>query len=157
MHHLKGKYTKLLVRQLVCAYLPIKHSYRYDGLYTVEQVCVVFHFLLCALNNMQAWSEKGLNPKGYLVCKFAFKVGIFRSPLLLILSRQSAPPWSTRSSYPRHWVRPRQLRYKTGRRGRENSRQLGYKSGRRWSHYWRHIDQRTISCEIPCFCFVFAT
>lgn len=28
---------------------------------------------------MQAWLEKGLNPKGYLVCKFAFKVRIFRS------------------------------------------------------------------------------
>ncbi|KAI0348037.1 hypothetical protein BDW22DRAFT_47112 [Trametopsis cervina] len=32
-------------------------GYRYDGLYTVEK----------------AWQEKGLNPKGYLVCKFAFK------------------------------------------------------------------------------------
>ncbi|KXN89993.1 E3 ubiquitin-protein ligase UHRF1, partial [Leucoagaricus sp. SymC.cos] len=32
-------------------------GYRYDGLYTVEK----------------AWLEKGLNPKGYLVCKFAFK------------------------------------------------------------------------------------
>jgi E3 ubiquitin-protein ligase UHRF1 len=31
-------------------------GYRYDGLYTVEK----------------AWMEKGLNPKGYLVCKFAF-------------------------------------------------------------------------------------
>ncbi|KAK7463605.1 UHRF1-like protein [Stygiomarasmius scandens] len=32
-------------------------GYRYDGLYTVEK----------------AWMEKGLNPHGYLVCKFAFK------------------------------------------------------------------------------------
>ena len=23
----------------------------------------------------KAWLEKGLNPKGYLVCKYAFKVG----------------------------------------------------------------------------------
>lgn len=32
-------------------------GYRYDGLYTVEK----------------AWLEKGLNSKGYLVCKYAFK------------------------------------------------------------------------------------
>ncbi|KJA29209.1 hypothetical protein HYPSUDRAFT_32591 [Hypholoma sublateritium FD-334 SS-4] len=32
-------------------------GFRYDGLYTVER----------------AWLEKGLNPKGYLVCKYAFK------------------------------------------------------------------------------------
>lgn len=32
-------------------------GYRYDGLYTVEK----------------AWMEKGMNPKGYLVCKFAFR------------------------------------------------------------------------------------
>ncbi|KIM85290.1 hypothetical protein PILCRDRAFT_817291 [Piloderma croceum F 1598] len=32
-------------------------GYRYDGLYTVEK----------------AWMEKGLNPGGFLVCKFAFK------------------------------------------------------------------------------------
>ncbi|OBZ79154.1 E3 ubiquitin-protein ligase UHRF1 [Grifola frondosa] len=32
-------------------------GYRYDGLYTVEK----------------AWMERGLNPKGYKVCKFAFK------------------------------------------------------------------------------------
>ncbi|KAF5374730.1 hypothetical protein D9758_000253 [Tetrapyrgos nigripes] len=32
-------------------------GYRYDGLYSVER----------------AWMEKGLNPQGYLVCKFAFK------------------------------------------------------------------------------------
>ncbi|TFK57273.1 hypothetical protein OE88DRAFT_1715965 [Heliocybe sulcata] len=32
-------------------------GYRYDGLYTIEK----------------AWLEKGLNPHGYLVCKFAFK------------------------------------------------------------------------------------
>ncbi|KAF8912693.1 PUA-like domain-containing protein, partial [Gymnopilus junonius] len=32
-------------------------GYRYDGLYTVER----------------AWLTKGVNPKGYLVCKFAFK------------------------------------------------------------------------------------
>ncbi|KAL9716215.1 hypothetical protein Ac2012v2_000661 [Leucoagaricus gongylophorus] len=37
-------------------YAPIE-GYRYDGLYRVEK----------------AWSEKGLNPKGYLVCKYAFK------------------------------------------------------------------------------------
>ncbi|KAI0031753.1 PUA-like domain-containing protein [Vararia minispora EC-137] len=32
-------------------------GYRYDGLYTVEK----------------AWQEPGMNPKGYLVCKFALK------------------------------------------------------------------------------------
>ncbi|KAH7880694.1 PUA-like domain-containing protein [Lentinula edodes] len=32
-------------------------GYRYDGLYTVES----------------AWMQKGLNPKGYLVCKYLFK------------------------------------------------------------------------------------
>ncbi|KAJ3750316.1 PUA-like domain-containing protein [Lentinula detonsa] len=32
-------------------------GYRYDGLYVVES----------------AWMEKGLNPKGYLVCKYLFK------------------------------------------------------------------------------------
>lgn len=32
-------------------------GYRYDGLYTVER----------------AWQERGLNPHGYLVCKFALK------------------------------------------------------------------------------------
>ncbi|KIK71034.1 hypothetical protein GYMLUDRAFT_79194 [Collybiopsis luxurians FD-317 M1] len=32
-------------------------GYRYDGLYVVEK----------------AWMEKGLNPKGYLVCKYLFK------------------------------------------------------------------------------------
>lgn len=45
----------------------------------MERVCVIIHLLLYKLNNMQAWLEKGLNPKGYLVCKFAFKVRIFRS------------------------------------------------------------------------------
>ncbi|KAJ8084039.1 hypothetical protein PM082_002806 [Marasmius tenuissimus] len=34
--------------------------YRYDGLYIVEK----------------AWMEKGLNPGGFKVCKFAFKVGL---------------------------------------------------------------------------------
>ena len=77
MRHLKGKYTKLFVRRQLCL-LAHQHSYRYDGLYTVERVCVIIRFLMYKLNNTQAWLEKGLNPKGYLVCKFAFKVGIFR-------------------------------------------------------------------------------
>ncbi|THH34179.1 hypothetical protein EUX98_g69 [Antrodiella citrinella] len=34
-----------------------EEGYRYDGLYTVEK----------------AWQERGLNPQGYLVCKFLFK------------------------------------------------------------------------------------
>ncbi|PPQ64435.1 hypothetical protein CVT26_002142 [Gymnopilus dilepis] len=42
--------------KLKSKYAP-SEGYRYDGLYTVEK----------------AWMEKGLNPKGYLVCKFAFK------------------------------------------------------------------------------------
>lgn len=42
--------------KLKSPYAP-SEGYRYDGLYRVEQ----------------AWMEKGLNPKGYLVCKFAFK------------------------------------------------------------------------------------
>ncbi|KAF9453785.1 hypothetical protein P691DRAFT_657740 [Macrolepiota fuliginosa MF-IS2] len=46
-------------------------GYRYDGLYTVER----------------AWTEKGLNQKGYLVCKYAFK----RLP--------NQPPLSVREDY----------------------------------------------------------
>ncbi|KAF8203627.1 PUA-like domain-containing protein [Pholiota molesta] len=42
--------------KLQSPYAP-SEGYRYDGLYTVEN----------------AWAEKGLNPQGYLVCKFAFK------------------------------------------------------------------------------------
>ncbi|RDB28964.1 E3 ubiquitin-protein ligase ORTHRUS 5 [Hypsizygus marmoreus] len=42
--------------KLKSRYAP-SEGYRYDGLYKVEK----------------AWMEKGLNPKGYLVCKFAFK------------------------------------------------------------------------------------
>ncbi|KAF8807436.1 hypothetical protein BYT27DRAFT_7189517 [Phlegmacium glaucopus] len=42
--------------KLKSRYAPYE-GYRYDGLYRVEK----------------AWLEKGLNPKGYLVCKFAFK------------------------------------------------------------------------------------
>jgi len=42
--------------KLKSRYAP-SEGYRYDGLYTVER----------------AWLEKGLNPKGYLVCKFALK------------------------------------------------------------------------------------
>ncbi|KIK06967.1 hypothetical protein K443DRAFT_673855 [Laccaria amethystina LaAM-08-1] len=42
--------------KLKSPYAP-SEGYRYDGLYHVEK----------------AWTEKGLNPKGYLVCKFAFK------------------------------------------------------------------------------------
>jgi hypothetical protein len=34
------------------------------------------HFLDLTVDN-QAWIEKGLNPKGYKVCKFAFKVRFF--------------------------------------------------------------------------------
>ncbi|THV04919.1 hypothetical protein K435DRAFT_961639 [Dendrothele bispora CBS 962.96] len=42
--------------KLKSKYAP-SEGYRYDGLYTIEK----------------AWMEKGLNPEGYLVCKFAFK------------------------------------------------------------------------------------
>ncbi|KAJ6610025.1 PUA-like domain-containing protein [Mycena sp. CBHHK59/15] len=42
--------------KLKSPYAPYE-GYRYDGLYIVEK----------------AWMEKGLNDKGYLVCKFAFK------------------------------------------------------------------------------------
>ncbi|KAF8168069.1 PUA-like domain-containing protein [Crassisporium funariophilum] len=42
--------------KLISRYAPIE-GYRYDGLYRVEK----------------AWLEKGLNPKGYLVCKYTFK------------------------------------------------------------------------------------
>ncbi|TFK41127.1 PUA-like domain-containing protein [Crucibulum laeve] len=42
--------------KLKSKYAP-SEGYRYDGLYTVEK----------------AWMEKGLNAKGYLVCKYAFK------------------------------------------------------------------------------------
>ncbi|KAJ7293610.1 PUA-like domain-containing protein [Mycena rebaudengoi] len=42
--------------KLKSPYAP-SEGYRYDGLYIVEK----------------AWMEKGLNPKGFLVCKFAFK------------------------------------------------------------------------------------
>ncbi|KIP11978.1 hypothetical protein PHLGIDRAFT_397189 [Phlebiopsis gigantea 11061_1 CR5-6] len=43
--------------KLKSQYAP-REGYRYDGLYTVEK----------------AWREKGMNAKGLLVCKFAFKV-----------------------------------------------------------------------------------
>ena len=51
-------------------------GYRYDGLYTVEKVKWFNPFFekLCQPSHAQAWMEKGLNPKGYLVCKFALKV-----------------------------------------------------------------------------------
>jgi len=42
--------------KLQSKYAPTE-GYRYDGLYTVEK----------------AWMERGLNPKGFKVCKFAFK------------------------------------------------------------------------------------
>ncbi|KAF8350038.1 PUA-like domain-containing protein [Amanita rubescens] len=42
--------------KLKSKYAP-SEGYRYDGLYTVER----------------AWMEKGLNPGGHLVCKYAFK------------------------------------------------------------------------------------
>ncbi|KAH9849783.1 hypothetical protein C2E23DRAFT_736548 [Lenzites betulinus] len=41
-------------------------GYRYDGLYTVER----------------AWTERGLNPKGFLVCKFALKRIPGQAPLV---------------------------------------------------------------------------
>ncbi|KAF8640478.1 hypothetical protein AX17_000141 [Amanita inopinata Kibby_2008] len=58
---LKSVETKKPVRvirgfKLKSKYAP-SEGYRYDGLYAVEK----------------AWMEKGLNPGGYLVCKFAFK------------------------------------------------------------------------------------
>ncbi|EKM61020.1 uncharacterized protein PHACADRAFT_247318 [Phanerochaete carnosa HHB-10118-sp] len=58
---LKSVETKKPIRvirgyKLESKYAPLE-GYRYDGLYTVEK----------------AWREKGLNPKGYLVCKFIFK------------------------------------------------------------------------------------
>ena len=53
-------------------------GYRYDGLYVVEKVrCSALHQSFqpaLRLFFFKAWQEKGLNPKGYLVCKFAFKV-----------------------------------------------------------------------------------
>jgi E3 ubiquitin-protein ligase UHRF1 len=56
----KSSETKKPVRvirgyKLKSAFAP-SEGYRYDGLYRVEK----------------AWMEKGLNPKGYMVCKFAF-------------------------------------------------------------------------------------
>lgn len=57
---------------------------------------------------LQAWMEKGLNPKGYLVCKFAFKVShafmislVFpcsslRSGFLASLPCFRSPPGTTR-------------------------------------------------------------
>ncbi|KAK2461892.1 hypothetical protein APHAL10511_006355 [Amanita phalloides] len=58
---LKSVETKKPVRvirgfKLKSKYAP-SEGYRYDGLYSVEK----------------AWMEKGLNSKGYLVCKYAFK------------------------------------------------------------------------------------
>ncbi|KAF8078592.1 PUA-like domain-containing protein [Lyophyllum atratum] len=50
--------------KLKSQYAP-SEGYRYDGLYTVEK----------------AWLEKGLNPKGYLVCKYAFKRILGQAPL----------------------------------------------------------------------------
>ncbi|KAF8626539.1 hypothetical protein AX15_004842 [Amanita polypyramis BW_CC] len=58
---LKSVETKNPVRvirgyKLKSKYAP-SEGYRYDGLYTVER----------------AWTERGLNAQGYLVCKFAFR------------------------------------------------------------------------------------
>ncbi|TFK30471.1 hypothetical protein FA15DRAFT_9868 [Coprinopsis marcescibilis] len=58
---LRSSQTKKPVRvirgyKLRSRYAP-SEGYRYDGLYAVER----------------AWMEKGLNDKGYLVCKYAFK------------------------------------------------------------------------------------
>ncbi|KIL70800.1 hypothetical protein M378DRAFT_155736 [Amanita muscaria Koide BX008] len=66
---LKSVETKKPVRvirgfKLNSKYAP-SEGYRYDGLYTVEK----------------AWTEKGLNPKGYLVCKFAFKRLLGQPPI----------------------------------------------------------------------------
>ncbi|TFK89773.1 hypothetical protein K466DRAFT_574615 [Polyporus arcularius HHB13444] len=68
---LRSSETKKPVRvirgpKLRSPYAPAE-GYRYDGLYTVEK----------------AWMEKGLNPKGYLVCKFALKRVPGQAPLLL--------------------------------------------------------------------------
>ncbi|KAF9526430.1 PUA-like domain-containing protein [Crepidotus variabilis] len=58
---LRSSETKKPVRVIRGFKCPSKYApsqgYRYDGLYTVEK----------------AWLEKGNNPKGYLVCKYAFK------------------------------------------------------------------------------------
>ncbi|RPD82575.1 hypothetical protein L226DRAFT_549286 [Lentinus tigrinus ALCF2SS1-7] len=66
---LRSSETKKPVRvirgyKLDSPYAPAE-GYRYDGLYTVEK----------------AWREKGLNPKGYLVCKFALKRIAGQAPL----------------------------------------------------------------------------
>ncbi|KAI0068481.1 hypothetical protein BV25DRAFT_3 [Artomyces pyxidatus] len=52
--------------KLKSPFAPVE-GYRYDGLYTVEK----------------AWMERGLNPKGFLVCKFAFKRVPGQKPLVL--------------------------------------------------------------------------
>lgn len=49
-------------------------SYRYDGLYIVEKVKGSWRLRSFHLYPRQAWMEKGLNPQGFKVCKFAFKV-----------------------------------------------------------------------------------
>lgn len=58
-------------------YAPLE-GYRYDGLYTVEEVCCPKR-LRCVSHSAtsQAWMETGLNNKGLKVCKFAFKVSHF--------------------------------------------------------------------------------
>ncbi|KAI0724530.1 hypothetical protein C8T65DRAFT_691548 [Cerioporus squamosus] len=66
---LRSSETKKPVRvirgyKLKSPYAPAE-GYRYDGLYTVEK----------------AWTEKGLNEKGYLVCKFALKRLAGQAPL----------------------------------------------------------------------------
>ncbi|KAF5390324.1 hypothetical protein D9757_002899 [Collybiopsis confluens] len=59
------------------AYAPTE-GYRYDGLYVVEK----------------AWMEKGLNPKGHLVCKYLFKRLPNQPPIPI---RRSEDEESTRS------------------------------------------------------------
>ena len=54
-------------------YAPLE-GYRYDGLYTVEKVDSAWLPLrYISLTYTQAWQEPGMNPGGYLVCKFALK------------------------------------------------------------------------------------
>ncbi|KAF9069050.1 PUA-like domain-containing protein [Rhodocollybia butyracea] len=55
-------------------YAPIE-GYRYDGLYVVEK----------------AWMEKGLNPKGYLVCKYLFKRLPHQPPIAVRVSESDGP------------------------------------------------------------------
>jgi hypothetical protein len=50
--------------------------YRYDGLYQVLSVSAEhkIHGEQTTHLTIQAWTERGLNPGGYLVCKYAFRV-----------------------------------------------------------------------------------